>query len=231
MLFKSPDLDVTKEPRDAENINETADSEADTGLEREKIEDLVARAKKGDDEAFGALAEIFEKFVYNTALRVLSAADQSPDDAEDVAQDALVKAWRYLSHFRGDCAFSTWLFRITVNTARDFIRQRSRRKTVSLTAADSDDGDERGREWDIPVTSGDELPEEAAEKKELILEVRRAIEALPPDQKTVVVMRDIHELPYQVIADTLGLELGTVKSRLNRGRANLKNILAGKGIR
>lgn len=230
MLFKSPDLDVTKEPRDAEDINETADSEADTGWEREKIEDLVARAKKGDDEAFGALAEIFDRFVYNTAFRVLSAADQSPDDAEDVAQDALVKAWRYLSHFRGECAFSTWLFRITVNTARDFIRQRSRRKTVSLTTADSDD-DERGREWDIPVTSGDELPEEAAEKKELILEVRRAIEALPPDQKTVVVMRDIHELSYQVIADTLGLELGTVKSRLNRGRANLKNILAGKGIR
>lgn len=230
MLFKSPDLDVTKEPRDAEDINERADSEAVEGEEREKIEDLVARAKKGDDEAFGALAEIFEKFVYNTALRVLSAADQSPDDAEDVAQDALVKAWRYLSRFRGECAFSTWLFRITVNTARDFIRQRSRRKTVSLTAADSDD-DEHGREWDIPVTSGDELPEEAAEKKELIKEVRRAIEALPPDQKTVVVMRDIHELPYQVIADTLGLELGTVKSRLNRGRANLKSILAGKGIR
>ena len=115
--------------------------------------------------------------------------------------------------FRGECLFSTWLFRITANSARDYIRHKNRHQTVSLTSSEEDDDD--NKEWDVPVTSGDTVPESSLEKKELILGVRRAIEQLPEDQRAVVVMRDIHELPYKTIADTLGIELGTVKSRLN----------------
>lgn len=208
--------------------NAPCDSEVEKELSgdidsRADVDKLVKRAQNGDDEAFSSLVEIFEKFVYNTAVRYLSAAAQPAEAADDIAQNSFIKAWRSLSSFRGECLFSTWLFRITANSARDYIRHKSRHQTVSLTS--SEDDDDENKEWDVPVTSGDTVPESSLEKKELILGVRRAIEQLPEDQRAVVVMRDIHELPYKTIADTLGLELGTVKSRLNRGRANLKTIL------
>lgn len=205
-----PDSEVEKELRG--DIDDRAD-----------VDKLVKRAQSGDDEAFSSLVEIFEKFVYNTALRYLSAAAQPAEAADDIAQNSFIKAWRSLSSFRRECLFSTWLFRITANSARDYIRHKNRHQTVSLTSSEEDDDD--NKEWDVPVTSGDTVPESSLEKKELILGVRRAIEQLPEDQRAVVVMRDIHELPYKTIADTLGIELGTVKSRLNRGRANLKTIL------
>jgi len=185
---------------------------------------LIEAAKNGDDTAFSSLVGFYEKFVYNTACRVLSSAGYPIDSADDIAQDSFIKAWRSISSFRGDCTFSTWLFRITVNTARDSIRSSIRKGTVSLTRPDDTDDDESA-EWDVPVTSGDEVPEASLEKKELILTVRRAIEELPEDQRVVVIMRDLSELPYHEIAAKLSLELGTVKSRLNRGRANLKAIL------
>ena len=205
-----PDSEVEKELRG--DIDDRAD-----------VDKLMKRAQSGDDEAFSSLVEIFEKFVYNTALRYLSAAAQPTEAADDIAQNTFIKAWRSLSSFRGECLFSTWLFRIAANSARDYIRHKNRHQTVSLTSSEEDDDD--NKEWDVPVTSGDTVPESSLEKKELILGVRRAIEQLPEDQRAVVVMRDIHELPYKTIADTLGIELGTVKSRLNRGRANLKTIL------
>lgn len=190
---------------------------------------LIERAKAGDNDAFSSLVGEFERYVYNTACRVLSASGTSLDSADDIAQVAFIKAWRNLSAFRGECSFSTWLFRITVNSARDHIRSSSRRPTVSLTKTPDEDSED-GEEWDVPVTSGDELPEESLMKKEQILAVRRAIESLPPEQKEVIVMRDIHDLSYGTIAQTLGIGLGTVKSRINRGRANLKAMLEEMGV-
>lgn len=184
---------------------------------------LVERARAGDDEAFSELVLGYERFVYNTACRALSAGGRSIDVADDVAQAAFIKAWRNIKSFRGDCTFSTWLYRITVNTARDLLRVESRRPTVSLTR--DDEADDDGSEWDIPLTSGDTVPEDALDRKEAILAVRRAIEELPEDQRQVIVMRDLHELSYQEISETLGVEMGTVRSRINRGRQKLKNIL------
>lgn len=184
---------------------------------------LVERARSGDTDAFSELVTCYERFVYNTACRVLTASNQSIADADDIAQESLIKAWRSLSSFRGDCSFSTWLFRVTVNTARDTIRSSARHPTVSMTVQDSDD--DEPEIWDVPVTSGDELPEEAAERRETIEAVRRAVEQLPEEQRKAVVLRDIHDLPYSEIAEILKVEIGTVKSRINRGRANLKKIL------
>ena len=186
---------------------------------------LVERARNGDDDAFSDLVSRYERFVFNTAVRVLSASAQSPDLADDIAQEAFIKAWRNLAAFRGDCTFSTWLYRIAVNCAKDTIRAASRRPAVSLSSLASDDGDEDGEEWDVPVTSGETIPEEAAERRELILAVRRAVESLPDEQRQVIVLRDLSGLSYQEISEKLGLELGTVKSRINRGRQNLKTIL------
>ena len=100
----------------------------------EEVLALVERAKAGDDDAFSELVGRYERFVYNTAVRVLSAASQSADLADDIAQEAFLKAWRRLEAFRGDCTFSTWLYRITVNCAKDGIRAASRRPAVSLSA-------------------------------------------------------------------------------------------------
>ena len=144
-------------------------------------------------------------------------------DAEDIAQNSFIKAWRSLDRFRGDCTFSTWLFRITVNTAKDYIRSEKRHPTVSTTRTD-DETDET-EEWDLPVTSGDEVPEDALERKETVLMVRKAIESLPKDQRDVIVLRDLDGLSYQEISDKLGVEIGTVRSRISRGRERIKNIL------
>ncbi len=189
----------------------------------DEVELLVRAAVCGDDNAFGELVGKYERFVYNTACRVLSCAGHPIDAAEDIAQESFIKMWHALPSFRGDCCFSTWLFRITVNTAKDHIRHAIRHQTFSLTRDDNDE--EEISEWDVPVTAGDEIPEEALERSETQKEIRRAIESLPEDQRAVVVMRDIHELSYHEISRVLGLELGTVKSRINRGRANLKKLL------
>ncbi len=201
---------------------------ASLSMSASALANLIERAKNGDNDAFSSIVEEYERFVYNTACRVLSASGLSLDPADDIAQVAFIKAWQNLGAFRGDCSFSTWLFRITVNSARDSIRSASRKPTVSLTK--SEDDSEDGEEWDVPVTSGDDIPEDSLLKKEQIIAVRRAIEALPKDQKEVIVMRDIHGLSYQIIADNLGIGLGTVKSRINRGRANLKALLEKSDI-
>ena len=184
--------------------------------------ELVERVKSGDDDAFAEIVGRYEKLVFNAACRVLSSAGRSTDSADEIAEDAFVKAWRSIRFFRGDCSLSTWLYRIAVNTAKDSLRADARHQTVSLTSSDDDDGE---HEWDVPVTSGDTVPEDALERRETVIAVRRAIESLPEDMRRVIVMRDLNDMPYADIADILGIELGTVKSRLSRGRAALKKIL------
>ena len=185
-------------------------------------DDRIERAAHGDSDAFADIVAEYEHFVYNTAASVIKNAGLPPDLAEDVAQEAFIKAWRSLHSFRSESSLSTWLYRITVNAARDAVRSRAKGGTVSLTR---DDDDFDTSEWDLPVTSGETVPEDALEHAELIRGVRRAIEMLPEDMRRVVILRDIDELPYEDIANILSLELGTVKSRLNRGRERLKKIL------
>ena len=190
---------------------------------------LVRRAQNGDEAAFASIVELYERFVYNTAVRVLRMSGGNPDDGEDVAQNVFLKAWRSLDSFRGDCAVSTWLYRITVNAARDQVRVSMRHETDSLTASDPDSDDETSA-IDVPVTSGDTVPESAIDRRETILAVRRAIESLPPDMRKIIVLRDLNDMSYQDIAVLLHVEVGTVKSRLNRARNSLKKILKDGNI-
>lgn len=210
-----------KTPRDSETEDTLREPDI-TAAGPPGEEELLRRARDGDDDAFGEIVTLYERFVYNTACRVISRYGGSPNDAEDASQAAFLKAWRSLSAFRGECSFTTWLFRITVNCAKDILRTDLRHPTVSLTQENNDGED---TEWDLPETNTDFLPEVNLEKRERIEGIRRAIASLPEEQRQVLILRDIQELPYSDISEKLGLELGTVKSRLNRARQNLKIIL------
>ncbi|MBQ3177039.1 MAG: sigma-70 family RNA polymerase sigma factor [Clostridia bacterium] len=215
-----PENELTMDERANDDLTSHTDQDA-----RAAADALVKRAQQGDESAFGVLVETYERFVYHTALRVLKMCGGNSGDGEDVAQNAFLKAWRSLPSFRGECAFSTWLYRITVNCARDHCRMESRHPTVPLTKTDDDDEDVP---IDIPVTDGDTVPEAAMERQETVRQVRSAIQSLPADMRAVILLRDIEDLSYAAIADLLHLEVGTVKSRLNRARNTLKEALQGK---
>lgn len=178
---------------------------------------LVECARRGDDDAFETIVNRYSRLIYNIALRSAS----SPEDAADITQETFLKAWRSLASFRGDCALSTWLCRIALNCSCDHARAAKRHFSLSLTAPE----EENGREWDLPETDIRAMPEEEITRQVEIDAVRQAIAALPEEQRTIVTMRDITGLSYAEIADSLGLEMGTVKSRINRARAAIKNFL------
>lgn len=158
---------------------------------------LVALAQEGNPDAFSLLVERHQTMVYNLAL----GKTGSPQDAEEVTQTAFLKAWQGLPAFQGKAAFSSWLYRLTVNAAIDLLRQRSRRpQTLSL-----DEAQERRRQlW-------------------------QAIDALPEVHRTPFLLREMEGYSYREIAKALGLEEGTVKSRLARARVLLRSELLSHG--
>lgn len=189
---------------------------------------LVDQAKHGDVAAFEQLVTKYDRKVYNLAYRM--CADR--EDAADLAQEGLVRAYRSIGRFREQAQFSTWLYRIVVNVCLDHQRSRKRHPTVSL------DEPLPGEDGDIPrqLTADSPNPEAAYEQRETQAEVQRAISRLPEDQRVVIVMRDIQDLSYEEIAGVLDVALGTVKSRLNRARQALKEelirseLLAARGV-
>ena len=188
------------------------------------IEDLslARQAAAGNDDAFSVIVDRYSRLVYNVALRSVS----SPEDAADISQDTFLKAWRSIGSFRGDCALSTWLCRIALNCCCDHARSAKRHRVLSLTVQE----DEDSKVLDIPDTDVTAMPEEELTRQTEIEAVREAIDSLPEDQKMIITMRDITGLSYAEIAGTLGLEMGTVKSRINRARGNVKKILIERNL-
>jgi RNA polymerase sigma-70 factor, ECF subfamily len=167
--------------------------------------DLIARFRSGEADAFAELVSRHERRVYNLAYRMLGRAE----DARDATQDAFVSCYRNLAKFRGDAAFGTWLHRIAVNACYDLLRKRPP-DPVELTEATA--GARAGQ--------GDIADEAAA-----ALDVQRALLTVPEEFRAVLIMHDIQGLPYDDIALALGVPLGTVKSRLHRGRVALGQAL------
>lgn len=188
------------------------------------IEDLslARQAAAGNDDAFSVIVDRYSRLVYNVALRSVS----SPEDAADISQDTFLKAWRSIASFRGDCALSTWLCRIALNCCCDHARSAKRHRVLSLTVQE----DEDSKVLDIPDTDVTAMPEEELTRQTEIEAVREAIDSLPEDQKMIITMRDITGLSYAEIAGTLGLEMGTVKSRINRARGNVKKFLIERNL-
>jgi len=175
---------------------------------------LIQLSAKGDGAAFEQLIKEHERKMYALALRMCS----NSEDAKDCLQDAMLRIYRSLSGFKGDSAFSTWVYRIVVNTCLDSFR---RAKTHSAESLDlmAENG------WNAVDTAP--TPEQAVENSELKARLSSAIQELPQDMRTAVVLRDVQGFSYESIADIMSINIGTVKSRINRGREKLRMILSG----
>ena len=184
--------------------------------------ELIRRAANGDERAFEKIFTQHEKSVYNLCLRMTG----NPEDAMDVSQEVFLRVWRNLGGYQFDAAFSTWLFRIASNACIDFLRSKRRRQDVSLTVEDA----ETGEEAELDLSDPAPLPEEQALHSEQRRQVLEAMQALPPDHREILQLRVVEELPYEQIADILGVKLGTVKSRLARAREQLRKNLAARNF-
>lgn len=181
---------------------------------------LVSKAKAGDVAAFEQLIEAYQKKVYNLALRMTG----NQEDAADLAQEAFIRVFRSISGFKEQSSFSTWIYRITTNVCLDEIRKRKNRKVISIDEDIHMDDGEMKRQ----IVSDDPLPDKMAERAELRNIVNDAINSLPEDQKVVITLRDLNGLSYEEIAQVLGIPGGTVKSRINRARQALRNVLLSR---
>ncbi len=189
-------------------------------MTREEELRTVESVLGGDVNAFETLVLSYEKNVYNLALRMV----MNSEDASDMAQEALIRAYNSLASFRGESKFSVWLYRIVSNVCLDFLRSRSRHPTVSLSV-ENDEGEET--ELDIPDES--QSPEALLERRLTRDSVRRGLDALSEEYRQILLLREIQGLSYDEIAETLSMELGTVKSRIFRARKKLCDFLLRDG--
>lgn len=177
-------------------------------------EELVRRAQQDDERAFGALVTRYESKVYSLAMKML----RNPEDAEDVLQDTFLRAYRGIKSFKGNSTFSTWIYRITANSALMRLRKKQ------LPQVSIEDSDER--ETPISIVDWAPGPVEQLLNQEMQRVMDEAIEALPPEFRQVFILRDVEELSNADVAEILDLSVAAVKSRLHRARLKVRNRLA-----
>ena len=172
----------------------------------------VARAKQGDADAFALLVQTYETSVYRLALRMCGNAH----DAEEVAQEAFMAAWKGLPSFRGESKFSSWLYQLTTNAAIDFLRREKRHRAATPIE-------------DEPEPASPDTPQQALEESEVRRALQQALDSLTPEHREIFLLRQMRQLSYEEIGRLLDLEPGTVKSRLSRAKKQLRQILTQKG--
>jgi len=171
---------------------------------------LVDAARRGDREAFEELVRSTMAGTWTLARRLCG----NDDDAADVVQEAYLRAYRSIRRFRGDAAFTTWLYRITANCAADQLERRARHRHDDIT----DETPQVDLRADVD-------PVERADNDELRRELVAALDGLPPKLRAVVVLRDVYDLPHEAIADELGISESAAKVRLHRARRKLREVL------
>ena len=182
---------------------------------------LVKRVREGDQRAFKTLVERYQRKVYAVALGML----RNKEDSMDVSQEAFIKVYKYLDHFKGDSSFYTWLYRITVNICIDVIRKRNASKgeqvefdeTVQMDATEANIG-----------ALGSRLgtnPQKAALRKELAEKIQEALEQVPEKHRAILLLREVEGMSYEDLARTLKVPKGTVMSRLFHARLKVQQIL------
>lgn len=177
--------------------------------DREVDQQLVERAQRGDKRAFELLVVKYQRKLG----RLLSRMVRDPGEVEDVTQEAFIKAYRALPNFRGESAFYTWLYRIAINTAKNYLVAQGRRppgSDIDAHEAEQYEGQSLLKEY--------ETPERLLLKDEIAETVFRAIEDLPEDLRTAITLRELEGMSYEEIAQTMGCPIGTVRSRIFRAR-------------
>ena len=180
---------------------------------------LLDRARRGEGRAFEDLARGLEGPLFRHVLRILGTSA----DSEDVVQDAMVSAWRSMSSFEGG-SFRAWIFRIATNRAIDVVRARRRGELPLEPPEDAE------VEWAEPADPGLDLAE-IASQAEALAAVEEALLGLPAEQRAALMLRDIEGFSYEEIAGITAVEIGTVKSRIHRGRLAVRNVLVARGWR
>jgi RNA polymerase sigma-70 factor, ECF subfamily len=181
---------------------------------------LIQRCLEGDEEGYEELVSRFQGMVYNLAYRFMG----SPQEAEDLTQEVFLKIFRSLKSFRGASTLKTWIYRITTNMALNRLKFQRRRKRHRQVSIDQEMGQ------DLPPMSEslpDERPgpERQAHSTEITRRLQEALDSISADQKAAVILRDVEGLTYEEIAEALDINIGTVKSRLARGRSNIQEIM------
>jgi RNA polymerase sigma-70 factor (ECF subfamily) len=177
-------------------------------------EELVGRAKRGDRKSFEALVERHKRMVFNIAWRIL----RNRENAEDAAQEAFLRAFRSVGTFRGQAAFSSWLYQITTNTCLSFADSAYVRRTVGRSEEDL-----QGSDRQLP--DGDTSPEEIAAREDFGERIRGLVEKLPPMYRAVVTLYYLNDQSYREVAKILGIPLGSVKTRLHRAKRLLRECV------
>jgi RNA polymerase sigma-70 factor (ECF subfamily) len=183
---------------------------------------LIAQATQGDLDAFNQLVLLYQNLAYSVAYRTL----QDGDAAADAVQESMIKAFRNLSNFQGG-SFKSWIIRIVVNTCYDMLRSQKRRRTDSLDDFDDDEegGREYGGEYSAQLEDRTERPDAYVQRMELSQLIEHGIARLPADQRLALTLCDVHGYAYEEISELTGMPMGTVKSRINRARAKLREYL------
>lgn len=178
--------------------------------------ELIARLQKRDEAAFEELIRQYEKKVYTLCFRMCG----NSEDAEEAAQDAFLALWRGIDRFRQESSLSTWIYRLATNACIDTLRRRKKQSgSVSL-----DD-----EELFVDAVDTSPQPQETVEHRETQKLLQEGLSALPGEYRKVLILREIEGLSYTEIAESASIELGTVKSRISRGRSLLRNFLSGNG--
>ena len=185
-------------------------------MNEEKI--WIDAAREGDQHAFEQLIGLYEKRVFALTMRMC----RNPADAEEAAQEAFLSAWQGLKFFRGESSFSTWLYRLASNACVDLMRKEGRHQAAAGPSLNDEE---------VVLELPDEAPtpHALAERAELREQIEEGLAALPEEYREVLVLREIHQQSYDEISEILSLDLGTVKSRISRGRKKLRKFLLQSG--
>jgi RNA polymerase sigma-70 factor, ECF subfamily len=186
---------------------------------------LLARLRAGERAAFEEFVAAYQGLVYELSYRLLG----DPEDARDATQETFLKVYRHVGSFRGESGLKTWLYRIAVNQAsnqRRWWRRRRKKETISLDATADDSRDTLGDR----LAARGATPEQIALAREREHRMMTALESVKHDFRVAVVLRDVQDLSYEEIAEALGVSIGTVKSRIARGREELRRRLRETGV-